>query len=658
MLRHKYRQAFKLWSVQRTESNRQAFKAHKATYQRKIRNAKLSSWNKLCDSQPSSSDLFSALKTKSGKSANVSLPSSISIDGSVSSNPTDILKKCAEHFFPSPTPSTQAHAQAEELAASFSQSSATFCVPSNSPPISQEERSNAIASLNLKSAPGADGLSTAIKCTISKQIFVQLLFIMNACFSLSHFPSCWKVAKVTIIGKPNKAAYDTLNSFRPISLVNTFANILEKLILNRLLWHSSISQWLSQNQHGFTQGRSTETAAHSLISFCDEGRDAKCVTACAFLDIKSAFDAACHTAIISSLAVRNCPRYLVQLVFDFLSNRTAILSLEGSSSSFHVDLGCPQGGVLSPFLCSVLVDDVLHLKFSFPFRILGYADDLTVATYHKDPSIATRNLQTMCDEVSIWCLNSKLSLNAIKKVFMIMCKRLFDWSHLSITINGMLIPPSIETLFLGLTIDCQLKWNSQVANKISAAKRAFFTLRSGLKSTWGYDRMRLKFLYHSAVEPILLYGCSVWAPFLNTKKGVKQQRTFQRSIALSLASSFKTVSAEACFILTNILLIDLCIQEITHLRFSSGCTGFFSALSLKWLTGKLPSCSPLIKCDSYRRHSNQYWPPWAPPLFPTLLSEVCTLLPTKDSVLRIFVATSRCGDSFNCCIISTSVIRT
>nr|CAH0108877.1 unnamed protein product [Daphnia galeata] len=118
VLRHKSRQAFKLWSVQRTESNRQAFKAHKATYQREIRTAKLSSWNKLCDSQPSSSDLFSALKTKSGKSANVSLPSSNSIDGSVSSNPTDILKKCAEHFFPSPTPSTQAHAQAEELAAS------------------------------------------------------------------------------------------------------------------------------------------------------------------------------------------------------------------------------------------------------------------------------------------------------------------------------------------------------------------------------------------------------------------------------------------------------------------------------------------------------------------------------------------------------------
>ena len=41
-------------------------------------------------------------------------------------------------------------------------------------------------------------------------------------------------------------------------------------------------------------------------------------------------------------------------------------------------------GVFSPFLWSVLVNDVLHLKFSFPSIIIGFTNDLTVATYHKD----------------------------------------------------------------------------------------------------------------------------------------------------------------------------------------------------------------------------------------------------------------------------------
>ncbi|KZS07320.1 Uncharacterized protein APZ42_028989 [Daphnia magna] len=388
-LRNKSRQAFKLWSVQRSHANRQAFRVLKSAYQ------------------------------------NVN-------------------------------PSTTVHKQMEERVDSFFPSSSPIS-DSISDPISQDELANAMSSLNLKSAPGIDGISSAIISSIYNQISQQLLVIMNACFFLSHFPSCWKIAKVTIIGKPNKPSYDILSSVRPISLVNTLAKILEKLVLNRFLWHSSTAQWLSPNQHGFTQGKSTETATHSLISFCDAAKEAKCVTACAFLDIKSAFDTAWHPAIISALADRKCPSYLIQLIYCFLSGRTAILSLDNTVSSFHVGLGCPQGGVLSPFLWSVLVDDALRLQFSFPSLIVGYADDLTVATYHKDPLIATRNLQSMCDGVNNWCLVNKLALNASKLIFMIICKKLFNWSHLSISINDLRIFSSAETLFLGLTIDCRLK---------------------------------------------------------------------------------------------------------------------------------------------------------------------------------------------------------
>ncbi|KAI9559420.1 hypothetical protein GHT06_013408 [Daphnia sinensis] len=422
MLRHKSREAYKLWSVQRSPANRQAFRVLKSAYQREIPDGR-----------------------KGG-------------------------------FCPSSSPISD----------------------SISHPISQDELANAMSSLNLKSTPGIDGISSPIISSIYNQISHQLLVIMNACFFLSYFPSCWKIAKVTIIGKPKKPSCDILSSFRPVSLVNTLAKILEKLVLlNRLLWHST-AQWLSLNQHGFTQGKSTETATHSLISFCDEAKEAKCVTACAFLDIKSAFDTAWHPAIISALADRKC--------------------LHNTVSCFHLGIGCPQGGVLSPFLWSVLVDEALRLQFSFPSLIVGYADDLTGATYHKDPLIATRSLQPMCDKLNNWCQVNRLALNASKSIFMIMHKKLFNWSHLNISMNDLRILPFAETLFFGLTIDCHLKWHSDISNKITAAQRAFFALRSSLKSTWGYDRKRLKYIYLSAVEPILLYGCSVWPLFYPKKR--------------------------------------------------------------------------------------------------------------------------------------------
>jgi hypothetical protein len=42
---------------------------------------------------------------------------------------------------------------------------------------------------------------------------------------------------------------------------------------------------------------------------------------------------------------------------------------------------------------SALIGDVLRLNFDFPFAIVGFADDLTLATSHKNPAIATHNLQ-------------------------------------------------------------------------------------------------------------------------------------------------------------------------------------------------------------------------------------------------------------------------
>ncbi|KZR96923.1 Uncharacterized protein APZ42_008471, partial [Daphnia magna] len=294
-------------------------------------------------------------------------------------------------------------------------------VPSVSPipPVTLWELSSAIKSLNPKAAPGQDGLSMAIIKECFPALKLRLLGILNACFSLQYFPNCWKTSKVVIIGKPNKSNYDCLGSFRPISLVNNLAKILEKVILSRLQWHTCQLKWVSSNQHGFTPGKSTETAGHALVSFIEKANLNKQTTASAFLDIKSAFDAAWHPAIISSLLKRGCPLYLVRLVSCFLSQRTAILSHNELSKSHIVNLGCPQGGVLSPFLWAILIDDVLRFSFPFPHLSIGYADDLTISTSHKIPEIATRNLQLMCNAISSWCSDTKLSLNAQKTVFML-----------------------------------------------------------------------------------------------------------------------------------------------------------------------------------------------------------------------------------------------
>jgi hypothetical protein len=53
--------------------------------------------------------------------------------------------------------------------------------------------------------------------------------LFNICLHISHYPLKWKVAKITVLKKPNKETYKTQKSFRPISVLNTLGKYLRKL---------------------------------------------------------------------------------------------------------------------------------------------------------------------------------------------------------------------------------------------------------------------------------------------------------------------------------------------------------------------------------------------------------------------------------------------
>lgn len=158
---------------------------------------------------------------------------------------------------------------------------------------------------------------------------------------------------VCILRKPNKQDYSDVNSYRPISLLNCLGKLLEKIILNRLCHLSKEGNWISENQHGFQGKKSTETALHAIVKEVEDGFEEKMSSACAFIDIKSAFDTAWYPAILVALNKRNCPVHLLRLLKSFLTNRRATLSLHDANLEVTVKTGCPQGSILSPFLWNI-----------------------------------------------------------------------------------------------------------------------------------------------------------------------------------------------------------------------------------------------------------------------------------------------------------------
>lgn len=111
-----------------------------------------------------------------------------------------------------------------------------------------------------------DGLTIDILLVGYDSLKPYLLNLMNSCMIKRHFPSQWKVASITVLLKPGKADYLEGKSYRPISILSALGKILEKIIQNRLLWQARHCSWISKSQHGFLEGRSTETASITLVN--------------------------------------------------------------------------------------------------------------------------------------------------------------------------------------------------------------------------------------------------------------------------------------------------------------------------------------------------------------------------------------------------------
>ena len=107
-----------------------------------------------------------------------------------------------------------------------------------------------------------------------------------------------------------------------------------------------------------------------------------------FLDASKAFDRVCHLTLFNKLLERNLPPAIVRLLFSWYSDqKSSVLWNKSLSHKFSVSNGVRQGGVLSPILFIVYIDDLLtrleskaigcHWSHHFVSAV-GYADDIVL----------------------------------------------------------------------------------------------------------------------------------------------------------------------------------------------------------------------------------------------------------------------------------------
>lgn len=380
-----------------------------------------------------------------------------------------------------------------------------------------------IKSLNNKKSAGPDKISNFLIKKLSQPIIMILTRIFQACLLLKYFPTAWKTAKIIPFFK--KGDKRDPGNYRPISLVNCFGKILEKIILKFLLPEIETSNILPPYQTGFRADHSCVDAAAVLRDMGMLARSRKMIMAVCLLDIKKAFDSVWIAGLCWKLAYFGISSGLCAIITSFLSNRSAIISI-GSHASlpFSICRGVPQGTVLGPHLYNLFVSDQ---PIPIPGGdLLQFADDTANIACAKTVHEALQILQAQNDRLESYYNKWGIAVNGAKSE-LIICRKSRDTQlrDCKIKVAGEDVIERSSALYLGITFQDNLSPTLAALTRLNKAHAAAASLNQMMGSRYLSQKVK-KMIYTSLIRPVATYGSPIWVHC--TKKAMKKLEIFER----------------------------------------------------------------------------------------------------------------------------------
>lgn len=240
-------------------------------------------------------------------------------------------------------------------------------------------------------------------------------------------------------------------------------------------------------------------------------------------DFSKAFDLIDHKIVMVKLLDLGVPPPIAQWVVDFLTNRRQRVKYKNAYSEWiPLSGGVPQGTILGPIAFLGMINDALCDTQS---EVWKYVDDLTIGDNRKYNG--TSSIQSSLDKLHDWSVSNKLKLNPAKCHVMQIYFGKKDHPDVNLHIADHHLEVVKKVKLLGVTIQCDLKWDSQIDNILKKANQKMFMLRK-LKAA-GLNTEELLIVYRGYIRPLLEYAAPMWHPGL-TQKQVNQVESIQRRV--------------------------------------------------------------------------------------------------------------------------------
>ena len=251
-----------------------------------------------------------------------------------------------------------------------------------------------------------------------------------------HVPTAFMKTSIIPILKNRNGDSSDKNNNRPIAIVTAMSKLFE-LCLSKLLDTFLVT---SDNQFGFKRKHATDLCIYTVKSVIKYYNYFGSPVYTCFLDASKAFDRVNHWTLFKKLLIKGVPVILVRILcIWYRCQQLCIQWGKTKSSFFTISNGVRQGGILSPKLFSVYMDDLSNMLIrsgvgcyidNVCVNHVFYADDLCLMA---PCAIALQELLNICHSYSIIV---DLNFNAKKSFCFAFTPRLFKLSLPYLHINN------------------------------------------------------------------------------------------------------------------------------------------------------------------------------------------------------------------------------
>ena len=129
------------------------------------------------------------------------------------------------------------------------------------------------------------------------------------------------------------------------------------------------------------------------------------------IDLEKSFDSVWVDGLLFKLLEHNISGKKYQIIKSLLETSVASIELNGYTlPKFQIDIGVPQGSVLSPLLFIIFLNDFL----SNQVQKFKFADDSSLIATGKNPSELSAILRKTCSDIEKWCADWRMLVNGAK----------------------------------------------------------------------------------------------------------------------------------------------------------------------------------------------------------------------------------------------------